>query len=492
MPRTSTPRSSKAPPPSAKPTEKLVESAAPQLLSLQLANAASKQYSWIVLITGSACSGRGETVNHLSDWLDTRHVRTLAWDKRNDVERARPWLYRYWHDLPPRGAGAFLFGAWYNELFTELRDGKIKKKELTRRIKEIEDFERTLTDDGTALIKVHLDLSPKAQQKRIESFHGNKELRWRVQPDDFEELASAKAHRTLRGHLIDVSSWPHAPWHIIDASREKARDEAVSAALLDAFRARATQPDPAGAKTAKFVSSSPMRLAKMPTHAPLERDDYKVRMAALTLRLGQLQRDARFAHHGLVVAFEGPDAAGKGGAIRRVTRGLDARYYRVVPIAAPSEAERARPYLWRFWEMVPPRGKITLFDRSWYGRVLVERVEGFAKPHEWQRAYDEIRTFEQELVQSSYVVVKFWMHTSKEEQLRRFQERQDNEHKSYKLTAEDLRNRKKWDDYQIAASDMIERTHDKRAPWVVIPGDNKYHARVHVLETLIDALENAF
>lgn len=468
-------------------TTKKAEGAAPQLLELQLANAEGKRYPWIVLITGSACSGRGETVNDLSDWLDTRHVRTLAWGARDESEKARPWLHRYWHDLPPRGMGAFLFGGWYQELFRGLYDGSLKKKDYARKLQEVHNFERLFVDDGGVLIKVHLDLPPKAQKKRIEAFAADKDTRWRVQPDDFEELQHVKRHRKVRDRLLDDSSWPEAPWHLVDASNESARSEAVAAAVLEAFRAR--QKDAPTPRAPAFVSSASLRDA--PTRVDLEKDVYKDQKSKLTLRLGQLQRDPRFAKRGLVVAFEGPDASGKGGAIRRVARGLDARYYRVVPIAAPTALERSHPYLWRFWEMVPPRGKITLFDRSWYGRVLVERVEGFAKPHEWQRAYDEIRAFEDELTQDDYVVIKFWLHTSKEEQLARFKDREANRYKNYKITDEDLRNRKKWDDYQVAAADMIERTHQKSAPWVVVPGDNKYHARVTVLETLVAALERA-
>ncbi|RYG62854.1 polyphosphate:AMP phosphotransferase, partial [bacterium] len=274
------------------------------------------------------------------------------------------------------------------------------------------------------------------------------------------------------------------------------RSEAVAMAVLDAFVAKQkeTSAKPAEAKkpaTLRSTVEGTPRLSTEPTLVPLEKTEYKQLLPKLHYRLGELQRDPRLAKRGLVVAFEGPDASGKGGAIRRVTRGLDARFYRVVPIAAPTELEKAHPYLWRFWEMIPPRGKMTFFDRSWYGRVLVERVEGFATEAEWERAYDEIVGFERELCDAGYVVAKFWLHTSKEEQLARFEARQGNRYKNYKLTDDDLRNRKKWDDYQLAASDMITRTDSKHAPWHVIAGDDKQHARIAVLEAIIAALERA-
>lgn len=470
-----------------------ITSIAPQLLELQLENAANGSYPWIVLITGSGCSGRGQTVNDLADWLDTRHVHTLAWDALGDPNRDRPWMHRYWHDLPKSGSGAFVFGGWYEELLRWVAAGH--KGKLERALEAASRLEHMFVREGGVLLKVHLHLDRKAQKKRIENFLADPEQRWRVQPEDQDELKHAKEVQKHRDKLLDLTSWPEAPWHIVDASNEKARGEAVAMAVLDAFEAKKKQlanaPKPEKPLEVKSLGESAPRLASAPTHVVLAKDAYDKRLPELHHRLGELQRKKQMAERGLVAVFEGPDASGKGGAIRRVTRGLDARFYRVVPIAAPSELERAHPYLWRFWENVPPRGKMTFFDRSWYGRVLVERIEGFARKAEWERAYDEIVGFEQELVDAGYVVVKFWLHTSKDEQLKRFQARKDNAYKNYKITDDDLRNRKKWDAYQIAASDMIDRTSSKHAPWHVVAGDDKPHARITVLETLVETLERA-
>ena len=483
------------PEPAAKP--KLEEGTAPKLLDLQLENAKEKSYPWIVLITGSACSGRGQTVNDLSEWLDTRHVRTLAWGSRDESEEARPWMYRYWHALPERGNGAFVFSGWYDELFMAMHEehGKTKKGHVKQAIEEVRRFEQMFVNDGGMLLKVHLDLDRKTQQKRVDAFLANAKERWRVQPEDSAEIKHAKAYRKTRDALIDATSFPEAPWHIVDASHEKARSEAVAMAVLDAFVAHKKAAAPKASKHAvpavTSVVEGPARLHSEPTIVALEKDVYKQKLPKLHYRLGELQRSEELRERGLVVAFEGPDASGKGGAIRRVTRGLDARFYRVVPIAAPSELERAHPYLWRFWENVPPRGKMTFFDRSWYGRVLVERVEGFAKKDEWERSYDEINGFEEELHDAGYIVMKFWLHTSKGEQLARFKAREGNKYKNYKITDDDIRNRKRWDDYQTAASDMITRTDTKHAPWHVVAGDDKRHARIAVLEAIVAGLEKA-
>ena len=486
----------KTPEPEKKP--ELEAGTAPKLLDLQLENAKEQRYPWIVLITGSACSGRGQTVNDLSEWLDTRHVRTLAWGPRESTEKDRPWLHRYWHDLPARGTGAFVFGGWYDELFAALHEkgGNVHKHKIERALEEAHRFEQLFVREGGLLLKVHLDLDRKVQKKRVAKYLEDPKERWRVQPEDEAELEHAKAYQKTRDALVDATSWPESPWHVVDATDEKARSEAVAMAVLDAFVAKqketsAKPPEAKKPTTLRSTVEGTPRLSTEPTLVALEKTEYKQRLPKLHYRLGELQRDPRLAKRGLVVAFEGPDASGKGGAIRRVTRGLDARFYRVVPIAAPTELEKSHPYLWRFWEMIPPRGKMTFFDRSWYGRVLVERVEGFATEAEWERAYDEIVGFERELSDAGYVVAKFWLHTSKEEQLARFEARQGNRYKNYKLTDDDLRNRKKWDDYQLAASDMITRTDSKHAPWHVIAGDDKQHARIAVLEAIIAALERA-
>jgi polyphosphate kinase 2 (PPK2 family) len=223
----------------------------------------------------------------------------------------------------------------------------------------------------------------------------------------------------------------------------------------------------------------------------LEKDEYKDKLAKLQGRLNRLTRSPKFEKISVVAVFEGCDAGGKGGAIRRVTQALDARKYDVIPIAAPNDEEKARPYLWRFWRHIPERGRIAVFDRSWYGRVLVERIEGYCAPADWLRAYSEINDFEAQLVKNRTVVVKFWLQTTKAEQLRRFEERKATPHKRHKITDEDWRNREKWDDYSVAVCEMIDRTSSEAAPWTLIEANDKYFARIKVIQTLIDAIDQA-
>jgi polyphosphate kinase 2 (PPK2 family) len=221
----------------------------------------------------------------------------------------------------------------------------------------------------------------------------------------------------------------------------------------------------------------------------LEKLEYRKLLATYQGQLNLLQRRAREQKVSTILVFEGWDAAGKGGAIRRINAVLDSRAVEVISIAAPSDEERAHPYLWRFWHRLPRAGRITIFDRSWYGRVLVERVEGLATEKQWRRAYAEINRFEQQLVDHGTVLLKFWMHISKQEQLRRFREREQTPWKRWKLTDDDWRNRERRDDYEIAVHDAVERTSTRHAPWILVEGNDKLYARIKVLRSICEALE---
>jgi polyphosphate kinase 2 (PPK2 family) len=232
-------------------------------------------------------------------------------------------------------------------------------------------------------------------------------------------------------------------------------------------------------------------LSELDLSLTLDAKLYKSELEHWQGRLNRLARDERFQRLSVILAFEGMDAAGKGSAIRRVTGALDARQYHVIPVAAPTDEERAQPYLWRFWRHLPRRGRLTLYDRTWYGRVLVERVEGFCSEPDYMRAYNEINDFEEQLAESNTVLVKLWLQISRDEQLARFKERENTRFKRFKITEEDWRNREKWEAYQSAAADMIERTSSEIAPWTLVPANDKKFARVQVLKTLVRRLERA-
>ncbi len=263
--------------------------------------------------------------------------------------------------------------------------------------------------------------------------------------------------------------------------------------ILEALSARLAAPDPA-ATTPKLPPMPPGAATRLRDldlgQAEKDKKSYRRKLEKWQGRLNQLSRDPRFKNgHAVVCVFEGNDAAGKGGAIRRVTHALDARYYRTVSIAAPSEEARAQPYLWRFWRHVPRQGFFTLYDRSWYGRVLVERVEGFARAADWQRAYAEINDFESELTSHGIVVCKFWLAIDQDEQLARFKAREETPFKKFKITDEDWRNREKWPAYEAAVCEMLARTSPDNAPWTVVEANDKKFARIKVIKTLVKAIE---
>jgi len=298
----------------------------------------------------------------------------------------------------------------------------------------------------------------------------------------------------VSGELVQRTSTAHAPWFLIDGLDENYRSLKVGETLLAAMRKRLARPRPAkpvqaSRQTPPIDSNSP--LARLVLDQPMGRDEYEHELLRLQGRLNLLSRDARFRSRAVVAVFEGSDAAGKGGAIRRVTAALDARQYKGIPIGAPTEEEQAHPYLWRFWRHLPRLGRFTLFDRSWYGRVLVERVERLCSESDWRRAYAEINEFEAELCAHGIIVVKFWLQVSKAEQLARFREREAVSFKNFKITADDWRNRRRWNDYQTAVAEMVDRTSTELAPWTLVEADNKHFARAKVLQTLVDRIEKA-
>ena len=226
-------------------------------------------------------------------------------------------------------------------------------------------------------------------------------------------------------------------------------------------------------------------------HKALEEDEYKPKLKEQQLKLLTLTRELSDARRSLIVVFEGPDAAGKGGAIKRIVERLDPRLLRVHSVVKPTAEENQRHYLWRFWNKLPPYGQAIIFDRSWYGRVLVERVEGFASDKEWKRAYDEINEFERLLADDGAIFIKFYLHISKDEQLLRFKRREADPYKHWKINDEDWRNRRKWDEHNAAAEDMFERTSTDDAPWTVVAANYKWYARIKAVKTVVEALERA-
>jgi polyphosphate:AMP phosphotransferase len=330
------------------------------------------------------------------------------------------------------------------------------------------------------------------QRKRLQKLRRDPKRRWLVSEEAWAYFKKYDKFRRTSEAALRVSSTGVAPWHIIEATNTRYRNLTVARTLITALRdaldsAKAHEEKAARAQKRKPALPKPRRfnvIRNLDLTLALEDDEYNTLLARYSARLPKLVRDLHDAERSLLLVFEGPDAAGKGGAIRRLTRAMDARLYQVNSVGAPTDEELAHPYLWRFWRHLPSRGRVTIYDRSWYGRVLVERVEGFATRDEWSRAYAEINDFEGQLVEFGTGVLKFWLATSAEEQLRRFRDRQKTPYKQYKITDEDWRNRRKWDAYEAAACDMIERTGNEAAPWILVEAEDKKWARVQVMRAV--------
>ncbi|HEY0592350.1 MAG TPA: polyphosphate:AMP phosphotransferase, partial [Thermoanaerobaculia bacterium] len=286
----------------------------------------------------------------------------------------------------------------------------------------------------------------------------------------------------------------HAPWVVIESSDDRFRDLTAGLTLVETLENRLKEPKmkaPKSAVAAESVANPVTILDRVDLKQKLSDDDYDKKLVKMQGRINKLTWIANAQKVSTVAVFEGWDAAGKGGAIRRVSQAIDARLLRVVPIAAPTDEERKHHYLWRFWRHIPRAGLVTIFDRSWYGRVLVERVEGFASEEEWKRSFLEINDFEEQLAERGIALMKFWLHIGSDEQLRRFKERGEIDWKKHKITDEDWRNREKWNAYEEAINEMIARTSTRIAPWTIIPANDKRFARVDVLRTFAETIENA-
>jgi polyphosphate:AMP phosphotransferase len=452
-------------------------------------------FAVLVMIAGVEGAGKGETVNLLNEWMDPRQIDVRAFDWPSDEEAERPHMWRFWRALPPKGKIGIFFGGWHTQPILDRVLGKIRTAEYDRRISEIQRMEKMLCDEGVLLLKFWFHLSKKQQRKRLKQLDRDAKLPRRVSKLAWKLYDLYDEFTAVCEPFIRRTSPAEAPWIPVPGADPQYRSLAVGRTLLAAMRERLDE---------KPVKRLPDRTPPMPPaldklnviralelDQPMSKEEFKEEFEKWQARLFALSWDARFRDISVVAVFEGNDAAGKGGAIRRVTSALDSRRYRNISIAAPTEEERAQPYLWRFWRQLPRHGQFAFFDRSWYGRVLVERVEGFAAEADWRRGFTEINEFEHALLGHGVVVAKFWLAVSKEEQYRRFKQREQVAYKQFKITAEDWRNRKKWDEYEQAVCDMVDRTSTLFAPWTLVEANNKYYARIKVMKTLCGAIETA-
>ncbi len=450
----------------------------------------------LLVIAGDDASGRGEVVNILNGWLDPRGVETFAFHDLTDEERERPPMWRYWRSLPPRGRMAIYAGGWHTEALAEDPRSARELEAFDESLRHLAHFEGLLAADGALIVKVWLRLSQAAQRERLHELEDDPDTAWRVSTADWKHHRDYERRSRLAARMRRATHLANAPWHLIDAADARARNVAVAELLLAQFHThlRAHGKPATAGRPRRVASLRPAGLRRLHTLAldqHLSEAAYEAKRDKWLGRLNRAVRDAAQQGRSIVWVFEGWDAAGKGGAIRRLTSAIDARDYRVIPIAKPTDEEKSHHYLWRFWRHVPRAGRVTIYDRSWYGRVLVERLEGFCTDAEWRRAYAELNDFEEQLTEHGIIVLKFWLHLSPEEQLRRFRHREDTAYKRHKINAEDWRNRRQWRAYEIAVGDMLALTHQPNAPWHLVPADNKRFARLEILKVSCKQIADA-
>ncbi|MEX3007274.1 polyphosphate:AMP phosphotransferase [Hoeflea sp. TYP-13] len=478
-----------------------------ELLELQDTLHKNKRFPVIVVFGGVDGGGKGETVSLLNAWMDPRWLITRAYDEPGDDERERPEFWKYWRDLPARGRIGMFLSAWYSRPVLDRVHGRSDEATFLKQLERIVGFERALARDGALILKFWMHLSRDAQEHRLRNLENDPLTNARVGERDWEHWRMYDKFIGAAEQLVSRTNRGLAPWTIVEGSDPNCRAITVTSLLRDALARRLDTPELNGGKNGSAQTETPSApdskpdgysvaksitvLSGLEMSRKLEKAPYKKQLVELQARLHRLHLLAKAQNVSSVLVFEGPDAAGKGGAIRRINESLDARNYQVHGIAAPTEEELARHYLWRFWRRLPRDGHIAIFDRSWYGRVLVERIEGFASEDDWRRSYAEINDFEEQLIEHGTVLVKCWIHITEDEQLARFKLREKTPYKRWKLTEEDWRNRDKWSDYEAAVNDMVQYTSTSTAPWTLVEGNDKRYARVKVVQTFCERLSAA-
>jgi polyphosphate kinase 2 (PPK2 family) len=458
-----------------------------------------------VVFEGWDAAGKGDSINRLAGWLDPRGLQVHPISAPLEDELLHPFLWRFWLKLPEAGRMAIFDRSWYGRVLIERIDKLCSRKEWRQAYEEINQFERQLTDDGMVIVKFWLHISKKEQKKRFKKIEKDPLLRWKVTDEDWKHHKQYKGYLQAAEEMLERTSTSNAPWTVVESTDRRYRRvniyqtlcSAIQEGLMrhkqrkladDLLRTQRTMPKPSPVEIPE-LQQVPTVLETVDLSKALSRADYERKLPKYQVRLRQLEFECHRHRLPVIIVYEGWDAAGKGGNIRRVTNHLEPRGYSVIPIAAPTGEETKHHYLWRFWKHIPKAGHLAIFDRSWYGRVLVERVEGLCTPEEWRSARQEIREFEQQLTNFGTVIVKLWLHIGSDEQSRRFEDRKNNEYKRYKLTDEDWRNREKWDIYREAVVDMLQYTSTTYAPWTIVEGNDKLWARIKTLHTICEAIE---
>lgn len=449
----------------------------------------------MIAFEGYPAAGKGMQIGALIHAMDPRGFEVHAVKRETEVEHMHPFMWRFWTKMPAKGRIALYDTSWYRKVLSERFEDKADKKSVAHAFGSILSFEQQITDDGIVLVKLFLAIDQKEQKARFKKLEENDETAWRVSAIDHECNKNFGKFEKIYDEMLRRTDTDYAPWHIIESTDRRFATVKIYTIVINALAEsieKATAQKPAARVQKTYIEDRDLKesiLSKTDLSLAYSKKEYKQRLEKLQSKIQLLHGELYQKRIPVVLGFEGWDAGGKGGAIKRLTEKMDPRGYMVVPTASPNDWEKAHHYLWRFWQAMPKAGHVAIFDRTWYGRVMVERIEGFCTTDEWKRAYKEINDMEWDLYDSGAIVMKFWMQIDKDEQERRFRERQVNPEKQWKITDEDWRNREKWDQYEEAVNEMLIRTSTPYAPWIVVEGNDKYYARIKVLDTVVDAIE---
>ena len=445
----------------------------------------------LVLFEGWSAAGKGSMIGKIIKNIDPRFFKVATMSAPTEEETRRPFLYRYMREIPEEGKFAFLDSGWMEQTAKDVLKGDLSGEDYEKQIESIRRFERQLTDNGYLVLKFFMEIDKEEQKTRMQKLLDKPDTSWRVTGfDKWQNEHYKKCEKVFDRYLKDTNL-PTSPWYIIDAGNKKWAELQVLETLVSNIDTALQNQ-----KHSVPIPQNVFPLVKMPKLSEVDLSDkfidekeYQQKLKVLQSRLGELHNRLYRKRVPVIITYEGWDAAGKGGNIKRVTGALDPRGYEVHPIASPEPHEKARHYLWRFWTRLPKDGHIAVFDRTWYGRVMVERLEGFCSENDWKRAYNEMNEFEKELHDWGAVIIKFWVQIDKDTQLERFTERQNNPEKQWKITDEDWRNREKWDQYEMAVDEMLKKTSTTYAPWHILESVDKKYARIKALKIIIKELE---
>lgn len=444
-----------------------------------------------VIFEGWGAAGKGSLVGRIIKNMDPRFFNVESVKYSTDEEKRRPFLYKYFTRIPEQGEFVFLDGGWMRDIVGGKMSGELSDKEYRKRVDSTKRFERTLADNGYLVMKFFFQIDKHEQKKRLETLLEDDATSWRVSKHDLKQNKKYDEYLEAFDSFMYDTNLSNAPWYMIDAKERKWAElqildiinQGIDTALLNQGHAVPILQN-------TFALKKIPKLSEVSLDKKLTDEEYKEELDKLQKKLGRLHNELYQKRIPVIIGYEGWDAAGKGGNIKRIAEALDARGYVVNPIASPEPHEKARHFLWRFWTRLPKSGHVAIFDRTWYGRVMVERLEGFCSENDWQRAYNEINEFEKELHDWGAIVIKFWVQIDKDTQLERFTLRQNTPEKRWKITDEDWRNRDKWDDYETAVDEMLEKTNTSFAPWHILESNNKKYARIKALKIVIKAIED--